>query len=249
MNDYEFDISGAFKSMEFIFRVADNKNLKYLKIQSENFEETIECYDDEIISSTQEARKISRLMQEEMANTQREMANAQQEMANAQQEIARAQEEMALLKKEGYTKDNIKRLEIHGLVNWDKIENDIEKAMESIEIEMEDVNEDLLKTLNNLEVIILDKDFKEDMKVLQKDLAKMRINIEREVIDQIKGHRLKEKERKITIIEKPHRFPDTRERTVEELKEEATAMDEAAKELRRSAKEKRKMAKQKAKNK
>ncbi len=245
MNDYEFDISGAFKSMEFIFRVADDKNLKYLKIQSENFEETIECYDDEVISSSQEARKISRLMQEEMANTQREMANAQQQMANAQQEIAKAQEEMALLRKEGYTKDKIKRFEVHGLVNWDKIEDDIEKAMENIEIELDDVNEDLMKTLDNLEVIILDKNFKEDMKVLQKDLAKMRLDIEREVIDQIKEPRLKEKASKITI----HRSSDTRERTVEELKEEATAMEEAAKELRRSAKEKRKRAKQKAKNK
>jgi hypothetical protein len=263
MKDYQFDISGAFKSMEFIFRVADNKNLKYLKIQSENFEETIECYDDEVISNTQEARKISRQIQKEMAKSQEEMAKsqeemdrsqeemaiAQKEMANAQQEIARAQEEIAQLQKENYTKDEVEHLKKHGFVNWDKIEADIEKAMNNIEIELEDVNEDLIETLQNMEVVILDKTFKDDMKVLQKDLNKMRIKIEREVIGQLQGHRLKDHENEVIIIENAHRSSDTRERTVEELKEEATAMEETAKELKRAAKEKRKMAKKKAKNK
>lgn len=275
MNDYQFDISGAFKSMAFIFRVADNKDLKYLKIQSENFEETIECYDDEVISNTQEARKIGRQIQEEIAiaqiemdksqeemnRSQEEMANAQKEMATVQQEIAKAQKELNQFRKERHTKDELKNLEELDLINWDKIEADIEKAMKNVEIELKDVNEDLMKTLENMEVIILDKDFKEDMKVLQKDLAKMRVDIEREVI---KEHRRdereneRENERMIiernhehTIIERNHRSSDsdTRERTAEELKEEATTMEETAKELKRAAKEKRKMAKKKEKEK
>jgi hypothetical protein len=263
MNDYEFDISGAFKSMEFIFRVADNKNLKYLKIQSDNFEETIECYDDEVISSSQEARKISRQMHEEMARTHEQMANAQIQMANAQQEIARAQEEMALLKKEEYTKHDIKRLEHLDLVNWDKIEADIEKAMENVEIELGGVNKDLTKALKDMEVIILDKNFKEDLKVLQKDLAKMRLDIEQEVTGELIEHRrtrtketryeFSTEENGVPIIEgqiKASRLEvEGKEQTAQELKEEATAMEEAAKELKRFAKEKRKMAKKKTKNK
>jgi hypothetical protein len=260
MNDYQFDISGAFKSMAFIFRVADNKDLKYLKIQSENFEETIECYDDEVISNTQEARKISRQIQQEIAiaqremdKSQKEMATAQIEMANVQQEIARAQKELNQFREERHTKDEIKhlerRLEKNALINWDKIEADIEKAMKNVEIGLEDVNEDLMKTLENMEVILLDKNFKEDMKILQKDLAKMRLDIEREVIDQVKKNRLGERENERTIIERNHRSSDSnaRERTATELKEEAASMEETAKELKRAAKEKRKMAKKKAK--
>jgi len=271
MNDYEFDISGSFKSMEFIFRVADNKNLKYLKIQSENFEETIECYDDEVISSTQEAREINRQIHEEMAKAQQEMANAQEEMANAQMEIARAQEEMARIKVEEYSKHDIKRLEQLGMVDWEKIEDDIENAMENIEIELGDVSEDLREALDNREVIILDKNFKEDMKILQKDLAKMRLEIEREVKNHIKEYRLKRNEgakynfptkdddgtryefpenrSDVLIIERPKVTAPLKERTAKELKEEAKAMEEAAKKLQKEAKERRKMAKKKAKSK
>lgn len=265
MNDYQFDISGAFKSMAFIFRVADNKDLKYLKIQSENFEETIECYDDEVISNTQEARKIGRQIQEEIAiaqkeidqsqeemnRSQKEMANAQREIANARQEIDRAQKEMAEFRKERHTNNETKHLEQLDFINWDKIEADIEKAMENVEVELKDVNEELMDKLENMEVIILDKNFKKDMKVLQKDLAKMRLDIEQKVIEKIKKKRLNEREDKDIIIEKNHRSSDadTRERTATELKEEAKTMEETAKELKRAAKEKRKMAKKKAKEK
>ncbi|MBL4649015.1 MAG: hypothetical protein JKY03_04735, partial [Aureispira sp.] len=141
-----------------------------------------------------------------------------------------------------------KRLEKRALLNWDKIGDDVEKAIDNIEIELEDVNEDLIKILGDMEVILLDKTFKGGMKILQKDLDKMRIKIEREIIGQLRGHRLYEHENEVTIIDNTH-TSDTRERTVEELKEEATAMEEAAKELRRAAKEKRKIAKKKAKNK
>lgn len=252
MNDYEFDISGAFKSMEFIFRVADNKNLKYLKIQSDNFEETIECYDDEVISSSQEARKISRQMHEEMAKTQEKMANAQQEMARFQEEIAR-------LQRENHTKNKIKRLEQLGLTNWDEIDKNIKTAIEHIEIKLEDIDDDIVKSLKNKKIIILDQDFKGDLKILQKDLAKIRIDIEGEVNDQVKTYRLKHNEeikhdfptknKDVFILEKFLETSTPKEQTAEELKEEATAMEEAAKELKRVAKEKRKEAKKKAKNK
>lgn len=241
MNNYEFDISGAFKSMEFIFRVADDKNLKYLKIQSENFEETIECYDDEVISSTQEARKLNQIMQEEMAEVQREMAEAQEEMANAQQEIARVQEEMFRLKKEEHSKNNEIRLKKSGIINWAKIESDIDKAMENVELELEGVNQDLMETLEDMEVIILDKNFKKDMKALKKDLAKMRLEIEGEVSNIIEEHQLKQKE-----IKQEERF---NLRTAKELEKEAAKMEEAAKKLKKEAKEKRKIAKKKAKSK
>lgn len=241
MNDYEFDISGAFKSMEFIFRIADNKNLKYLKIQSENFEETIECYDDEVISSTQEARKLNLIMQEEMAEVQREMAEAQEEMANAQQEIARAQEEMFRLKKEEHSKNNEIRLKKSGLINWAKIESDIDKAMENVEFELEGVNKDLMKTLEDMEVIILDKGFQKDMKVLQKDLAEMRLEIEGELSNIIEEHQLKQKE-----LKQEERL---NLRTAKELEKEAAKMEAAAKKLKKEAKEKRKIAKKKAKGK
>lgn len=282
MNDYEFDISGAFKSMEFIFRVADNKNLKYLKIQSENFEETIECYDDEVISNTEEARKLSRQMHEEMARAQEEMAkahdemvNAQLEMATAQLEIAKAQEEVARLRQDKHLNQvdrEAKRFDRDEIVNWEKIEADIQQAMENVEIDLEGINEDILDALDDMEVIILDKDFKDDMKVLQKDLAKIRIDIDREIREQLKEHRIKKtNKRTYEFSDTPasdYRFPDDRqkiiiegktenlrvklerrERTAKELKEEAKSMEEAAKKLKKEAKERRKMAKKKAKNK
>lgn len=259
INDYEFDISGAFKSMEFIFRVADNKNLRYLKIQSENFEETIECYDDEVLSNTQEARKLSLQMHKEMARVQEEMVNAQQEMAKAQQEMARAKEEIARLKKEDPTKIDINRLEQLGLLNWDKIEADIERALENVELELEGVDEDLRKAFKNKEVIILDKNFKKDMKVLQKDLNKMRFEIEREINQNLEEHQLEHNEKtrldfpekgiKAIVVETSATRLPAKKQTVKELKDEAKAMEEAAKKLQKEAKEKRKMAKKMTKSK
>lgn len=259
MNNYEFDISGSFKSMEFIFRVAENKNLKYLKIQSENFEETIECYDDEVISSTQEARKLRHQMHEEMARAQREMANAQQEMANAQVEIARAREEVARLRHREHSKARMRELERLEKVDWDKIEADIEKAMQ--EVELEDIDDEIKDALDDLDVIILDKNFKDDMKALQKDLARMRIDLDREVREKLKErlhnhnrtrvYTVPSPDEPVIIVEKEKApaAPKLEKRTAKELKEEAKAMEEAAKKLQKEAKERRKLAKKKAKEK
>ncbi|BDS14921.1 hypothetical protein [Aureispira anguillae] len=258
MNDYEFDISGSFKSMEFIFRVADNKNLKYLKIQSDNFEETIECYDDEVISNTLEAKKISRQMQEEMMR-------AREEMANAQEEMARARKEMAIIRRE----EAFRRADssAHHLseypsdIDWEKIEADIRKAMENVEVDFKELDEDVLESLQDLEVIILNKDFKKDMEILIEDLDLMRKDIEVQLRDQLQNNRYPHKlqnnryPRQHRETLKTIRKTITKEQTKHELKteikaleSEAEALERAAKKLRREAKKKAKAAKKKAKN-
>lgn len=250
MNDYEFDISGAFTSMQFIFRVADDKNLKYLKIQSENFEETIECYDDEVISSTQEARKLNRQIQEEMAKAQEEMANAQEEMANAQQEMARAQEKISQMEKETSSERNIIYLDDQQILNWDKIENDIEMVIENVEFRLEDVNEEVRSALEDVNVSLWDKNLKKDMKILQKDLAKMRIDIELQVKERFKKHKTRRNKNKdLFRLEETNRSSNLKDKTAKELSEEADAMEKAAKELAKEAKKRRDLAKKKAKNK
>jgi hypothetical protein len=256
MNDYEFDISGAFKSMEFIFRVADNKNLKYLKIQSEDFEETIECYDDEVISSTQEARKLNRQIQEEMAR-------AQEDMANAQQEIAKAQEQMARMKKEAFSKQGAKRLNKLEIIDWDEISNEIQIAVKLVESELEGTSEEISEIIKDKKRFIITKHFTESMKTLKKDLAKkqleMELNIGLEINDLIKIYKSEQKEKiksrspsesdDVIIIKESRTSSNLKKRTAKELEEEATAMENAAKELIKKAKKRRAMAKKKAKNK
>lgn len=265
MNDYEFDISGSFKSMEFIFRVADNKNLKYLKIQSDNFEETIECYDDEVLSSTQEAKKISREMHEVMLRAQHEIAEAQREMARVKEEI------ISVKRKELFKSlDDEETTTYEGGVidlDWDQIESDIEDAMDNVDINLEGIREDVLESLEEAEVLILDnKNFKEDMYRLKRDLAKMRTDIKYQVEAQIRANRAHNEEFRVAIeaqvkarenankkrnkallerYKMNHSYRE--ERSAEQLENEAKELEKAAKKLRKEANKKAKAAKKKRK--
>lgn len=87
-----FDVSGNFQSMSFTFRVAEsNKQLKYLKIaMDDEVEQTIECYDDEILSNAQEAQRLYVLANNERATALRAAAHAKRDLARVHADITRA---------------------------------------------------------------------------------------------------------------------------------------------------------------
>lgn len=95
MSEHEFDIQGAFKSMQFTFRVADEKNLKYLKIQSDDFEQTIECYDDEVLIDRVKAEAAAKIAQRAMYSAERQMQQAQREAEAAQRLLQLTHQEAA----------------------------------------------------------------------------------------------------------------------------------------------------------
>ena len=257
MDNYEFDISGSFHSMEFIFRVSDERNLKYLKIQSEAFEETIECYDDEVIANTKEAEQMRKRMaiemeraQEEMERAQDEMERAQEEMERAQEEMERAQEEMERAQEE-MERDREEALE---KVEWDKIYEEIDKAMEGTHIDPEMIHKEVRKALKNIQHETFDnEEFREQMRDLQIDLNNMRIEISREVNrevrDAIRESRRAGRKGRVRIIEgyRHERTAEEMELEALEMKREAEALAREAKILMEEAKMKEKEAKEKAK--
>lgn len=87
-----FDVSGSFQVMSFTFRVAEsNHQLKYLKIaMDDEVEQTIECYDDEILSDAKEAQRLYILANNERANALRAAAHAKRDLARVHADINRA---------------------------------------------------------------------------------------------------------------------------------------------------------------
>lgn len=232
MNNYEFDISGSFKSMEFIFRVADNKNLKYLKIQSDNFEETIECFDDEIIATTHEAREMNKRIHAEMQRTHAEIAKAHQEMERTREEISRIRLHQGLNLREHLrqSKDSIL-----SYPDWEKeLENTIEHSLNNDQYTLESYPE--------LDIIYLHKDLKNNLKTLEKELLKSRKELESRIIREIEvrtsknGNHIRINGERLSL-----------EQTEQELKKEAKALEKEAKALEKAAKKLRQQAKKKAK--
>jgi hypothetical protein len=98
LQEHEFDIQGAFKSMQFTFRVADEKELKYLKIQSDDFEQTIECYDDQVLTNQVQAERAAVAAQQAARLAQREMERATASMHRAHAAAARSRANILRLK-------------------------------------------------------------------------------------------------------------------------------------------------------
>lgn len=239
MSNYEFDISGSFQKMEFIFRVSGKNDLKYLKIQSDDFEETIECYDDEVIADTKEAEKMRQYIQRDLERAQEDMARAREEMAYAREEMERARIELFRdfrNNKNLGNLDSLIQLKFDG-INWDEINAEIEKAMQSVDIETKNIGKEIRKALKGLDVLVPGEEFKQEMRALELELDQMRREIEEEVEKTIEQE-----------FENNAKAKDEA-RTAKELEKEAEALEKAAKELRKAAKEKAKEAKEKAKEK
>lgn len=95
-----FDVSGNFQSMSFTFRVAESNNqLKYLKIaMDDEVEQTIECYDDEILSDANEARRLYNRAKNERFLALRSASRAERDLARMQAEIARVKSHYVRIK-------------------------------------------------------------------------------------------------------------------------------------------------------
>ena len=252
MSNYEFDVSGSFKKMQFTFRVANNKNLKYLKIQSDDFEETIECYDDEVIANAQEAQKINERIQDEMRNAEEAMVKAQEKMVKAQEEMIRLRENML------FKNDSFPLLE-----NWSS-----DQINESWLDSYKDSYNDLLKDYDfpRLELHHYDGDWKEALKDLKIELKDMREQIIEETLEHVRERKEMLKERRLERemereIEREIRRQiecerrcekEDEEESIEALKREAKELEKVAEKLRKAAEKKEKellKSKEKAKEK
>lgn len=234
MDNYQFDISGSFKTMEFIFRVANHKNLKYLKIQSDDFEETIECYDDKVIASTKEAEKMSLRMNAEMQRAREDMARARAEMYKAKSEMD-SSFKLNRAEYEKLTENKLKTLERLDSINWEdvslKIERELGKKFKGKK--METLHE-ALKDLN----IRIESEVNEAMRQLEIELQGMKIEIEDAIHQELELNQ--NKNYKLEHIEY--------DRSAKELEDEAKELEKEAKGLRKEAKRKAKEAKENSNN-
>jgi len=231
MKEYDFDLAGSFKQMEFIFRVSKDNNLKYLRIQSDDFEETIECYDDEVLADTKEAQKLREQMRVEIHMAKEEMERAGEEMERAGQEIERV---MHILKKEIDHRLNIneeelskklKSLERLQEVDWVKKGEEIERVLrkqfkgkrfEQLEEKLEDID------------IRIEKDIEEAIEGIDKEMKTLRIEIEEEIEEELKENK---------------KYHKAKEQSPQELEAEAKRLEKEAKALRKKAKKQRKQKK------
>lgn len=228
INNYEFDVSGAFKTMQFTFRVAKDQNLKYLKIESDNFEETIECYDDEVIASTKEAQEINERIKEEMTAIEEAMAKAQEQMMEAQEDMIKLQNNILYLNTNRFPK--LKHKLFDDSTSWIDITIPPNTVIFPKDI-FSDFDFDFDALEWNEENSVELKEFLEDLKI---DIKEARI----EVLENIKG---RQQERKERLLEK--RLERQLERSsIEELEREAKALEKAAEKLRKAAEKKAKAA-------
>lgn len=257
MSNYEFDVSGSFKKMQFTFRVANNKNLKYLKIQSDDFEETIECYDDEVIANTQEAQRINERIQDEMRTAEEAMVKAQERMVKAQEDMIRLRENML------FKNDSFPILE-----NWST--NQIDESWLDSYINSKDLYEDLLEDYEDYPNRIKLHNYKGTLKDLKIELKDLPEEIIEEVLEQIKERKeiIKERRMEREIEREMERNMEreirrqiecerkcekaNEEESIEALKREAKELEKVAEKLRKAAEKKEKellKAKEKAKEK
>lgn len=221
MNNYQFDVQGSFREMEFIFRVADNKNLKYLKIQSESFEELIECYDDEVLTNAKQAQRIHQRIE---ARTERVEAEIARTMAEVDRVInTQINNELSELKDmDDVWIDNLdelseeerlslmKKLEINDMdslepalkrytervltdIDWDGIHLSIENSVQQLE--------DLDLDMGDLYIISKDKTAKalENMQVEMKVLQE---RLEHDVKRKLRSAERSQRDRQIELRER-----------------------------------------------
>ncbi|MGH1335544.1 MAG: hypothetical protein ACRBFS_05395 [Aureispira sp.] len=261
MKEHEFDIQGAFKSMQFTFRVAGEKNLKYLKIQSDDFEQTIECYDDEVLTSSAQAQRSAALAEQAMRQAERQMYRVQKEAEHAQRQMQMAHQQAAR------SRANILRLKADSIYfisrpefldsfpekeflikgdfsitsdkNVDLFFNDLKGQLKSLEKLAE---EDFFQ----MDSILLQHTLRNYSDELLFEIENARLDIEKELQKQLRFQREVEieidermEQHEMEILEK--------EITVEELEEEAAILEAEAKQLKKTAKRLKKQLKKTAK--
>lgn len=265
MQEHEFDIQGAFKSMQFTFRVADEKNLKYLKIQSEDFEETIECYDDKVLSSSAQAQKIAQEVELAMRVAEKKMHQVQREAELARRELQQAQKEAArslanILRLQADSVKSVSREEL--LAKYPNMEKILEKNLlldstEHVEIYLGNLEAqlDFFKQLAkedwpNLDSFLLEKplpNYPEDWRL---ELENTRLDIEQDIQERLILQKELEKEsikRRMETRQLLEELEVELEVEGRTLEEEAAQLEKEAKILIKEAKRLKKEAKKKAK--
>jgi hypothetical protein len=263
MSQHEFDIQGAFKSMQFTFRVANEKELKYLKIQSDDFEETIECYDDNVLSSTAQAKRIAketeramRLAERRLFQVQIEKEMAQRQMQMAMREAERSRANILRLKADSIQiwtqKPNERRVFIQHL-NVDSTQNikflfkDLEEQLESLDVLTEE-------GLLDMDSILLKNTLKNYSNELRFELENTRLDLQKELDEHLRFQkaieieveeeveRAVELELKKVLEEHEIEVFDTDDKAY--LENKADSLEAEAKRLRKEAKKLKKLAKQ-----
>ena len=225
--NHNFNISGTFDDITFTFRVAKDKNLKYLKIASNNFEETIECYDDGVIANISAAKKQHELAEMEMNRARADIEKAKHEIEKAKHDIEHAIHDMD------------ERFNTEFKFQFEEQLNNFHFEFDSSFVAFknkdwtklsDDIRRELKESLKNFNGKDFSKELEEEMKALKEALKDMEDEIEneiREVID-----RQREKDR-------------GGHRSSEDLKEEAKELKRAYKEVKKEAK---RMAKEEKKD-
>lgn len=266
MQEHEFDIQGAFKSMQFTFRVADEKNLKYLKIQSEDFEETIECYDDKVLSSSAQAKKIAQEAELAMRAAEQQMQYAQREAELARKKLQLAQQEAAksissILRLQADSVQSMSKEEF--FARFPNREEFLRKdflldSMENIEVYFGNLEAqlDFFKQLAKEDwskmdsLFLLEKAFLNYPEDLRLKLENTRLDIEQDIQErlifqkQLEEEALKRSIESRQLLEELEVELEVEERTLEE---EAAQLEKEAKRLRKEAKRLKKEAKKKVK--
>lgn len=167
LSSYDFDIKGPFKEIEFTFRVSNNKNLKYLRIESDNFDKTIECYDDQVLSEVREARAQAEIMHKEALKATKKAKKQLEKAREAQQKAMEKQSlENWLALKNNLKNEVITLMDHANQLGQEAIEIDIDAIKEQIEEALE-IYKDGEQEFKDVDIIL-----KKEFKNLKTDIKK-----------------------------------------------------------------------------
>lgn len=254
MNEHEFDIQGSFKSMQFTFRVANEKELKYLKIQSDDFEQTIECYDDKVLTSSMQAERAARLAERQLFFAQREAENAQRLMHLAQEGAARSRANILRLKADSIHFMTQQQFEANFPAQVLRQHPMLSDSVYNLEIYFDKLNTELevLERITNsdwfkMDSLLLRNSLQDQSSELRFQIENIRLDIEKDLQKRLQKEQGRERglEREIEMLLERKGKEKLEERSALELELEAATMEAEAKRLKKAAKALKKAAKQK----
>ncbi|MFK7798793.1 MAG: hypothetical protein AB8E82_15185 [Aureispira sp.] len=253
MSQHEFDIQGAFKSMQFTFRVANEKELKYLKIQSDDFEETIECYDDNVLSSTAQAQRIAEATEQAM-----QMAEHRLFQVQIEKEVAERQMQMAMREAER-SRANILRLKADSIYVWTQkphkkeffiqqlnadSSKDIKVFFQDLEDQLESLEILTEEGLLEMDSILLKHTLENYSNELRFELENTRLDLQKELQEHLRFSETIEEEITKAVEEELDGYKiEVKINDQAYLETKADRLEAEAKRLRKEAKKLKKLAK------
>lgn len=264
LQEHEFDIQGAFKTMQFTFRVADEKNLKYLKIQSDDFEETIECYDDKVLSNSAQAKKIAqeaelamRVAEQKMHHAHREAELSRQKLKLAQQEAAQSiahilslnADSVRTISREEFLAGFPNKKELFEKGFFPDSIGDVNVYYGNAKAQVEFFKQLAKRDWPNMDSLFSKSALPQLSDEVHLELEKARLEVERELQELLQQREQMELEleRKIANEKRLKEMEAAVELDSKNLEKVATELEEEAKRLKKEAKRLKKEAKKKAK--